>query len=79
MKTMLLSAVAAVTLSGCAADGPQVASEETAIRVSPTGSNMLRKESQLRSHGVSAYDKEAFDPSRRDPPPATAPAGGGPK
>lgn len=79
MKTLLLCAVAAVTVSGCAADGPQVASEETAIRVSPTGSNMLRKESQLRSHGIQAYDREAFDQSRRDPAPATAPAGGGPR
>jgi hypothetical protein len=79
MKNVLLGLVAIAVLSGCAAAGPQVASDDASIRVAPTGSNMLRKESQLRSHGVTAYDKEAFDQSRREPAPATAPAGGGPK
>ena len=80
MKRTLPCAVAAVIVSACAADGAQVATgEEQALRVSPTGSNMLRKESQLRSHGIQAYDKEAFDQSRRDPAPATAPSGGGPR
>ena len=78
MIKVLLCAVAAIAVSGCATDAAQASREETTILVSPTGSNLLRKPAATRADGVTSYDREALEDGRRNAVP-TAPAGGGPR
>ena len=66
MKNALFVLGMLVALCGCATGGPQVASDDASIRVAPTGSNMVRKDSTLRSHGITAVDREGMEEARRN-------------
>jgi len=76
MKKLLLPLLCVAALCGCAAPEPMVAGDEL-LRVSPTGSNILRRQPNAeRADGVTSYDREALEEGRRNAVPVS-PVGGG--